>query len=51
MLILGHHVVSTCHMSTNAMAALLQQQSGLLLRSFMDKAAFDSVYAKAQCKG
>ncbi len=51
MLKLRNHKVSTCHMSTNAIAALLQQQTGLLMQCFMNKDAFSGVYAKLPCRG
>ena len=51
MLKVGSQKVSTCHMSTNAIAALLQQQTGLLMQCFMNKDAFGGVYAKLPCRG
>ncbi len=51
MLRLRKHKMSTCHMSTNATAALLQQQTGLLMQCVMNKAAFGGVNAKVPCRG
>ena len=51
MLKLESHKVSTCHMSTNATAALLQQQTGLLMQCVINKAAFGGVNAKVPRRG
>jgi len=51
MLKLENQKVSTCHISTNAMAALMQQQSDLLIQCFVNKDACYGVYVKLPCKG